>query len=166
MNNKNLSWYKEINNNFIIASRAYFLQEAPPYWACPLSRGPVEHLPTDFFRLYIPPYPKNFGEQNRSGVPPPEASVATKNLSGDLPGTLPERGSITGGHLHHPGALHDKEGVVHPRGWGYVPVAMCLISLSCFWGDTILMYRELCYYIWILRCPPPLISYNGLSFPF
>ena len=25
MNNKHLSWYKEINNNFIIASRAYFL---------------------------------------------------------------------------------------------------------------------------------------------
>ena len=27
MNNKNLSWYKEINNNFIIASRAYFLHK-------------------------------------------------------------------------------------------------------------------------------------------
>ena len=26
MNNKHLSWNKEINNNFIIASRAYFLQ--------------------------------------------------------------------------------------------------------------------------------------------
>ena len=26
MNNKHLSWYKEINSNFIIASRAYFLQ--------------------------------------------------------------------------------------------------------------------------------------------
>ena len=26
MNNKHLSWYKEINNNFIIVSRAYFLQ--------------------------------------------------------------------------------------------------------------------------------------------
>ena len=25
MNNKHLSWYEEINNNFIIASRAYFL---------------------------------------------------------------------------------------------------------------------------------------------
>ena len=25
MNNKHLSWNKEINNNFIIASRAYFL---------------------------------------------------------------------------------------------------------------------------------------------
>ena len=28
MKNKHLSWYKEINNNFIIASRAYFFQEA------------------------------------------------------------------------------------------------------------------------------------------
>ena len=27
MNNKHLSWYEEINNNFIIASRAYFLQK-------------------------------------------------------------------------------------------------------------------------------------------
>ena len=25
---------------------------------------------------------------------------------------------------------HNEEGVVHPRGWGCVPVAMCLISLS------------------------------------
>ena len=29
MNNKHLSWYKEINNNFIIASRAYFLHGSP-----------------------------------------------------------------------------------------------------------------------------------------
>ena len=28
MNNKHLSWYEEISNNFIIASRAYFLQMA------------------------------------------------------------------------------------------------------------------------------------------
>ena len=38
MNNKHLSWYKEINNNFIIASRAYFLQwcwcRSPP-WSIP-----------------------------------------------------------------------------------------------------------------------------------
>ena len=71
---------------------------------------------TDFFRLYISIYPKNIGEQNRSGVPPPQASVATKNQSGPCSDTLPEGGSLTGGHLHHPGALHDEEGVVHPRG--------------------------------------------------
>ena len=45
---------------------------------------------------------------------------------------------------------------------------MCLISLSlsCSWGDTILMYRELCYYSWILWCFSPLHSCNGLSLPF
>ena len=79
-------------------------------------RGPLVAPLTDFFRLYISIYPKNFGEQYRSGVPPPQASVATKNESGPCSGTLPEGGSLTGGHLHHPGALHDKEGVVHPRG--------------------------------------------------
>ena len=89
-------------------------------------------------------------KHNRSGVPPPQASIATKNQSGPYFGTLPEGGIITYGHLHHPGALHDEEGVVHPRGWGYVPVAMCLISLSCSWCGTILMYRELWYYSWIL----------------
>ena len=79
-------------------------------------RGPLVAPLTDFFRLYISIYPKTIGEQNRSGVPPPQASVATKNQSGPCSGTLPEGGSLTGGHLHHPGALHDEEGVVHPRG--------------------------------------------------
>ena len=89
---------------------------APPTGRGPLSRGPLEHPPTDFFRLYMPTYPKTIENQDRSGVPPPQASVATKNLLGALPGTLPEGESFTGGHLHHPGALHDEEGVVHPRG--------------------------------------------------
>ena len=44
-------------------------------------RGPLVAPLTYFFLLYIPIYPKTFGEQNRSGVPPPEASVATENLS-------------------------------------------------------------------------------------
>ena len=67
-----------------------------------------------------------------------KASIATKNLSGARSGTLLEGESITSGHLHHPDAPHDEEGVVHPRGWGYVPVAMCLISLSLvfsLWHD-------------------------------
>ena len=80
------------------------------------SRGPLVAPLTDFFRLYIPIYPKNIEEQDRSGVPLPQAFVATKNLSGAHSGTLPEGGTLTGGHLHHPGALHDEEGVVHPRG--------------------------------------------------
>ena len=69
---------------------------APPYWARPLSRGPLEHLPTDFFRLYTPIYSKNIEANNRLGVPLPQASVATKNLSGARSGTLPEGEPITG----------------------------------------------------------------------
>ena len=79
-------------------------------------RGPLVAPLTDFFRLYIPIYPKTIEEQDRSGVPPPQASVATKNQSGPCSGTLPEGGTLTGGHLHHPGTLQDEEGVVHPRG--------------------------------------------------
>ena len=52
----------------------------------------------------------------RLGVPPPQASIATKNQSGAHFGTLPEGETITGGHLHYPSALHDEEGVVLPRG--------------------------------------------------
>ena len=73
------------------------------------SRGPLEHLLTHFFHLYKPTYPKNIRTEDRSGVPPPQASVATKNFSGARSGTLPEGEPITGGHLHHPGALHDEE---------------------------------------------------------
>ena len=87
----------------------------PPGNALP-SRGPLEAPPTDFFFLYKPTYPKNIDTEDRSGVPPPQASVATKNLSGARSGTLPEGEPITGGHLHHPDAIHDEEGVVHPRG--------------------------------------------------
>ena len=65
-------------------------------------RGPLVAPLTDFFRLYISIYPKTVGEQNRSGVPLPQASVATKNQSGPCSGTLPEEGSLTGVHLHHP----------------------------------------------------------------
>ena len=112
-------------------------------------------------------YPENIQEHNRSGVPPPQASVATKNLSGACSGTLPEGEPITGGHLHHPGALHDEEGVVHPRGWGYVPVAMCLISLS----RVLEVIRSWCIASFAIvvgsyDVSPPLLSCNGLSFPF
>ena len=53
----------------------------PPPWACPLPRGQPGGPPTYFFLPYIPIYPKNFGEHNRSGVPPPEASIATESQS-------------------------------------------------------------------------------------
>ena len=42
------------------------VEGTPPYWAHPLSRGPLGRPPTYFFLLYIPIYPKNFGEHNRS----------------------------------------------------------------------------------------------------
>ena len=80
----------------------------------------------------------------RSEVPPPQGLCTHEIQSRPRSGTLPEGEIITGGHLHHPGGHHDEEGVVHPRGWGFVPVAMCLISLSCSWDVTILMYRGLC----------------------
>ena len=44
-------------------------------------RGPLVAPLMYFFLLYISICPKNFGEHNRSGVPPPEASVATENQS-------------------------------------------------------------------------------------
>ena len=49
--------------------------------ARPHPRGPLVAPLTDFFRLYMSIYPKNVGEQNRLGVSPPEASVATENQS-------------------------------------------------------------------------------------
>ena len=73
--------------------------------------------PPDLFPTPTPPtYPQTSRTEPRLGVPPPQASVATKNLSGARSGTLSEGEPITGGHLHHPVALHDEEGVVHPRG--------------------------------------------------
>ena len=87
-----------------------------PPWARPHPRGPLAAPPTYFFLLYIPIYSENIQEHHRSGVPPPQASVATKHQSGPCSGTLPAGGSLSGGHLHHLGALHDEEGVVHP--WG------------------------------------------------
>ena len=87
-------------------------------WARPLPRG--YHVgPPDLFSTPNPPINTQTSRKKpRSGVPPLQASVATKNLLGARSGTLPEGEPITGGHLHHgeSGALHDEEGVVHPRG--------------------------------------------------
>ena len=99
------------------ASRKPRGREARPTpWARPHPRGPLVAPLTDFFRLYMSIYPKNIGEQNRSGVPPPQASVATENQSRPVPAPCRRGESLYDGHLHHPGALHDEEGVVHPRG--------------------------------------------------
>ena len=81
---------------------------APPWLVPPLRSTNVLLSP-----IY-PTYPKTSRTEIRSGVPPPQASVATKNQSGPCSGTLQEGYPITGGHLHHPGAIHDEERVVHP----------------------------------------------------
>ena len=130
-------------------------------------RGPLVAPLTYFFLLYIPIYPKTIEEQNRSEVPLPKASIAMKNQLGARFGTLPEGETITSGHLHHPGGLHDEEGVVYPRGWGYVPVAMCLISLA----RVLEVVRSWCIANFAIivgsyDVSPPLLSCNGLSFPF
>ena len=91
---------------------------ALPPGRAPRPCGPLVAPLTDFFRLYISLYPENIQDHHRLGVPPPQASIATKNQLGPCSGTLPEGGSLTGGHLHHPGTLHDEEGVVHPRAEG------------------------------------------------
>ena len=58
----------------------------PRGWGrAPLPRGQPGDPLTYFFLPYIPIYPKNFGEHNRSGVPPLEASVATENQSRPVP---------------------------------------------------------------------------------
>ena len=99
------------------ASRKPRGREARPTpWACPHPRGPLMAPLTDFFRLYMSIYPKNIREQNRSGVPLPEASVATENQSRLVPATYQRGESHSGGHLHHLVTLHDEEGVLHP--WG------------------------------------------------
>ena len=84
--------------------------------ARPLPRGAPVAPPTCSFHPYIPTYPKTSRTEDRSGVPSLQASVATKTLSGAHSDALPEGDPITGGHLHHPGTIHDEEGVVHP--WG------------------------------------------------
>ena len=81
---------------------------AHPPRARPLPRGAPEAPPTYPLHPYIPTYRKTSRGKDRSGVPLTQASVATKNLLGALPGTLPEGGSFTGGHLHHRSALHDE----------------------------------------------------------
>ena len=77
--------------------------------ALQLPRGPSDLFPTP----KIPINTKTPKNKPRSRVPPLQASVATKNQSRAHSGTLPEGETITGGHLHHPGGLHDEEGVVH-----------------------------------------------------
>src|SRR3954468_19620122 len=56
---------------------------SPPR-ARPLPRGPPKAPPTYFLHPYILTYPKTSRTEIRSGVPPPQASVATKKPIGTL----------------------------------------------------------------------------------
>ena len=87
-----------------------------PPWARHHPCGPLPAPPTDFFLLYIPIYPENIQEHHRSAVPPPKAFVATENQSRPVPAPCRRGESLSDGHLHHPGTLHDEEGVVLPEG--------------------------------------------------
>ena len=125
-------------------------------WARPLPRGaPVAPL-TCFFFLYNSIYPKTSRMKIRSGVPPPEASVATKNQSGPCSGTLPE-----GGNPHRWPSSSSRRSPWRGGSSSLLRLRVCTssyvfdLSLSCSWFGTILMYRELCYYSWILWCFSP-----------
>ena len=93
----------------------------PPGRAFPPRRALVPHGPP-VAPLRVIPTPKILintktpRNNPRTLTPPPQASVPLKSHLQPFSDTLPERGIITGGHLHHPGGLHDEEGVVHPRG--------------------------------------------------
>ena len=116
----------------------------------------------------MPTYPKTIKYHDRSGVPPPQAFVATKNLSGARSGTLPEGGT-------HPRCPSSSSQRSPWRGGSSSPsrLRVCTssyvfdlsLSLSCSLYGTILMYRELCYYSWIYDVSPPLLSCDELSFP-
>ena len=119
----------------------------------------------------MPKYSKNPRGDPRSEVTPLQAFVATRNQSRPRPGTHPEGGIITGGHLHHPDCHHDEEGVVHPRGWGFVPVAMCLISLSLSLSRVLEMAWSWCIMGFVnivgsYGVFPSLSCCDELSFPF
>ena len=85
------------------ATRGHEGGARPTPLGVPLPRGPLVAPLTDFFRLYISIYPRNIEEQNRSGVPPPEASVATENQSRPILAPCRRGQSLPGGHLHHLG---------------------------------------------------------------
>ena len=73
--------------------------------------------PPDLFSMPKPLiYTYTSKKKPRSGVPPPEASVATENQSRPIPAPCRRGESLSGGHLHRPGVLHDEEGVALARG--------------------------------------------------
>ena len=106
---------KELGQKSHEASRR--VEGAPyPLGAPSVLVGSLLTLPDLFSTPKIPINAETPEKKPILGVPPSQASVAMKNKSRSRSSTLPEGETITGGHLHHPGSLHDEEGVVHPRG--------------------------------------------------
>ena len=116
-------WARESRGHHEGGGVPYPLGASPTSWP---PRGPPDLFPTPTPLIYT----QTSTKKPSSGVPSPQASIATKNQSRPVPAPCRRAEYLSGGHLHPPGAFHDEEGVVHPWGWGYVPVAMCLISLS------------------------------------
>ena len=124
----------------------------------PPGRAPTLVAPlTNFFRLYIyiSIYPTNIGDQNRSGVPPLEASVAIENQSRPVPAPC-RRGNPS----RWPSSSSRRSpwwgGSSSPSGLRVCTSSYVFdLSLSCSWGGKILMYRELCYCSLILWCFSP-----------
>jgi hypothetical protein len=83
--------------------------------------GPLVHLLTPPFRLYIPFDGKNLKTRSifleTYCKPAPLSSTQDQEGPEALPGTLPERGIITGGLLHHHGRLWSDVRVVYLGLW-------------------------------------------------
>ena len=84
--------------------------------ARPLPRGQPGNPPDMKSTQNSSIYTRTSKKKPRSEVLPPQASIATENQSRPVPAPCRRGESLSGGHLHHPGALHDEEGVVLPRG--------------------------------------------------
>ena len=140
--------------------------------ARPHPRGPLVAPLADFFCLYISIYPKNIREHNRSGVPPPQASVATKNQSGPCSGTLPEGGIP----LRWPSSSSRRSpwrgGSSSPSGLRVCTSSYVFdLSLSLSLSRVLDLARSWCIASFAIivgsyDVSPPLLSCNGLSFPF
>ena len=68
-----------------------------PYWARPLSRGPLGRPPTYFLLLYISTYRENIQEHHETLFPLPQPSVPVRSHLGGFSGAPSEGESITEG---------------------------------------------------------------------
>ena len=115
-------------------------------------------------------YPKNIKEQNRSGVPPPEASLATKNQSGPCSGTLPEGGIP----LRWPSSssrCSSWRGGSSPPSRLRVCTSSYVLDLSLSLSRVPSMAQSWCIPSFAIvvgsyDVSPPLLSCDELSFPF